>query len=171
MVGGASQRLSRIEVTRVVEVEGEQQVVTEQIEVTRVVEVAPEASRPFDGVEVNILTFVGPQVAEPLQRRAPDFAELTGAQVNVVTVPNSELYQKALTDMATGTDSFDGFLFAPQWIVDFAPAGYLQDLTDWVNADEALQWDDVAPFFRDFNSYEGKVYSIPLDGDFHMLYY
>lgn len=161
----------QIEVTRVVEVEGEEQIVTEQIEVTRVVEVAAEESRPFEGVEVNILTFVGPQVAEPLQRRAPDFTELTGAVVNVITVPNSELYQKALTDLATGTNSYDGFLFAPQWIVDFAPAGYLEDLTERVNADEALQWDDVAPFFRDFNSYEGSVYSIPLDGDFHMMYY
>jgi multiple sugar transport system substrate-binding protein len=36
-------------------------------------------SREFDGVEVNIVTFTGPQIAEPLQRRAPAFAELTGA--------------------------------------------------------------------------------------------
>jgi multiple sugar transport system substrate-binding protein len=123
------------------------------------------------GVEINILTFVGPQVAEPLQRRSPDFTELTGVKVNVVTVPNAELYQKALADLATGTNSYDGFLFAPSWIVDFAPAGYLEDLTDRVNADTALEWDDIAPFFRDFNSYQGKVYSIPLDGDFHMVYY
>jgi multiple sugar transport system substrate-binding protein len=132
---------------------------------------AAAASGDFSGVEINILTFVGPQVAEPLQRRGPDFTKLTGAKVNVVTVPNSELYQKALADLATGTNSYDGFLFAPSWIVDFAPAGYLEDLTERVNADKALQWDDVAPFFRDFNSYQGKVYSIPLDGDFHMVYY
>lgn len=165
----------QVEVTRIVEVAGEEQIVTEQVEVTRVVEVPVEVpaaeSRPFEGIEVNILTFVGPQVAEPLQRRAPDFNRLTGATVNVVTVPNSDLYQRALTDLATGTNSFDGFLFAPQWIVDFAPAGYLADLTDWANADAELNWQDVAPFFRDFNSYQGRVYSIPLDGDFHMMYY
>lgn len=129
------------------------------------------ADKPFDGVEVNILTFVGPQVAEPLQRRGPDFTALTGAKINVVTVPNAELYQKALTDMASGTNSFDGFLFAPSWIVDFAPAGYLEPLTERVKNDKDLQWDDIAPFFREFNSYQGEVYSIPLDGDFHMLYY
>jgi len=132
---------------------------------------AASGAGQFDGVEINILTFVGPQVAEPLQRRGPDFTKLTGAKVNVVTVPNAELYQKALADLATGTNSYDGFLFAPSWIVDFAPAGYLEDLTERVKADTALQWDDVAPFFRDFNSYQGKVYSIPLDGDFHMVYY
>lgn len=154
-----------VEVVQTVEVE-----VVKEVE--KVVEVTAEApAKPFEGVEVNILTFVGPQVAEPLQRRGPDFTELTGATINVVTVPNAELYQKALTDLATGTNSYDAFLFAPQWIVDFAPAGFLEDLTDRVTSDEALDWNDVAPFFQDFNSYEGRVYSIPLDGDFHMVYY
>ena len=55
----------------------------------------------FDGVEVNIVTFTGPQIAEPLQRRAPDFGELTGAQVNVITVPFADLFQSILTDQVT----------------------------------------------------------------------
>src|SRR5689334_3753223 len=133
---------------------------------------ATEASgKKFEGVTVNLLTFVGPQVAEPLQRRGPDFTKLTGATINVVTVPNSDLYQKALTDMATGTNSYDAFLFAPSWIVDFAPAGFLEDLTPRVQADKDLQWDDVVKSIQDFNSYQGKVYSIPLDGDIHTVYY
>ena len=128
--------------------------------------------KPFEGVEVNLLTFVGPQVAEPLQRRAPDFEELTGAKINVVTVPNADLYQTSLTDLATGTNSYDAFLFAPQWLVDFVTPDYLEDLTPYVEADSALEWDDVAPFFRDFSAtYNGSIYSIPLDGDFHMVYY
>src|SRR5689334_11577340 len=129
------------------------------------------SGKKFDGVTVNLLTFVGPQVAEPLQRRGPDFTKLTGATVNVVTVPNSDLYQKALTDMATGTNSYDAFLFAPSWIVDFAPAGYLEDLTPRVQADKDLQWDDVLKSIQDFNSYDGKIYSLPLDGDIHTVYY
>src|SRR6185369_3891572 len=129
------------------------------------------AGKMYDGVTIDILTFVGPQVAEPLQRRAPDFTALTGATVNIITVPNSELYQKVLTDAASGTNAYDGYLFAPSWIVDFAPAGLIEDLTPYVEKDTALEWDDIAPFFRDFNSYDGKVYSIPVDGDMHMVYY
>ncbi len=129
------------------------------------------AGKIFDGVTITILTFVGPQVAEPLQRRGPDFTALTGAKVNIVTVPNSDLYQKVLTDATSGTNAYDGYLFAPSWIVDFAPAGLIEDLTPYVQKDKDLQWDDVAPFFRDFNSYDGKVYSIPVDGDMHMVYY
>ena len=73
----------------------------------------------FDGVTVNVMTFTGPQIAEPLQRRAPEFEKLTGAKVNVITVPFSELYQKLLTDWSTGTNSIDAAVFAPQWMVDY----------------------------------------------------
>jgi multiple sugar transport system substrate-binding protein len=97
----------------------------------------------FAGISVNILTFNGPQIAEPLQRRAPDWAHLTGGHVNVVAVAFPTIYDKALLD-----------------------------LTDRVNADTQLDWQDIGPFFRDFNAtYNSKVYTIPLDGDFHMVYY
>lgn len=129
-------------------------------------------TKPFEGVEVNIVTFTGPQIAEPLQRRAPDFQELTGAKINVITVPFSDLYPKILTDLATGTNSFDAFVFAPQWMVDYIVPGFLEDLTDRIAADEALAWADIAPFFRDFSAtYLGRTYTIPLDGDFQMVYY
>jgi len=136
--------------------------------------VTPAASqaKPFDGVTVNVLTFTGPQIAEPLQRRAPDFGKLTGAKINVVTVPFSDLYQKMLTDMATGTNSYQAFVFAPQWMADFVTAGYLEDISNRVKADTALQWNDIGPFFRNFSAtFGGRVYTIPLDGDFQMVYY
>lgn len=126
----------------------------------------------FSDVTLDIVTFTGPQIAEPLQRRGAEFAEMTGATVNVVTVPFADLYQSILTDQATGTNSFDAFIFAPQWMVDYAVPGYLADLTDRIAADDALEWDDVAGFFREFSStFEGSTYTIPLDGDFHIVYY
>ena len=84
----------------------------------------------FEGVNVNILTFNGPQVAEPLQRRAPDWEQLTGGHVNVVAVGFQTIYDKALLDASTGTNSFDAYVFDPQWMGDFSGPGYLLDLTD-----------------------------------------
>lgn len=131
-----------------------------------------EAAKEFQGVEVNVVTFTGPQIAEPLQRRAPDFGNLTGARVNVITVPFVDLYSKVFTDLSTGTNSFDAFVFAPQWMVDFIEPGWLEPLTDRIEGDEQIQWDDIAPFFRDFSAtYKGEIYTIPLDGDFQMIYY
>jgi multiple sugar transport system substrate-binding protein len=128
--------------------------------------------KAHEGVSLTVLTFTGPQIAEPLQRRAPDFQRLTGASIKVVTVPFSDLYDKILTDVATKTNSYDAFVFDPQWMGDFVPPGYLEDIGSRVQADQALKWNDIAPFFRDFSaSYQGHTYTIPLDGDFQMVYY
>jgi multiple sugar transport system substrate-binding protein len=129
-------------------------------------------AKAHEGVSVNVLTFTGPQIAEPLQRRAPEFQRLTGAKIKVVTVPFSDLYDKILTDMATRTNSYDAFVFDPQWMGDFVPPGFLEDIGSRVQGDQALKWNDIAPFFRDFSaSYQGHTYTIPLDGDFQMVYY
>jgi multiple sugar transport system substrate-binding protein len=131
-----------------------------------------QAQLPYEGVVIDVLTFTGPQIAEPLQRHAPDFQAATGAQVNVVTVPFADLYQSILTDQATGTNSYEAFVFAPQWMGDYVSGGYLLDLSDKVTASAELDWGDVGQFFREFSAtYEGSTYTIPLDGDFHMVYY
>jgi multiple sugar transport system substrate-binding protein len=126
----------------------------------------------FQGVSINVLTFTGPQIAEPLRRHAAAFERATGAKVNVTVVPFSDLYQQILTDATTGTNSYDAWIFAPQWMADFAPAGIMEDLTARVRADTALQWNDIGVFFREFSAlYGGKILTIPLDGDFQMVYY
>ena len=126
----------------------------------------------FDGVTVNVITFTGPQIAEPMQRRAPDFEKLTGAHVNVITVPFSDLYQKILTDWSTGTNSLDAGVFAPQWMVDYVTPGLMEDLSPRVANDADLKLDDIGSFFRDFSmKFAGKTYTITLDGDFQMVYY
>ena len=128
--------------------------------------------KPHEGVTVNVMTFTGPQIAEPLQRRGAEFSEATGATVNVVTVPFSDLYQKLLTDWITGTNSIDAAIIAPQWAVDYVTPDLLEPLTDKVEGDSDLRVDDIAPFFRDFSQKVGDdTYLITVDGDFHMVYY
>src|SRR5216683_3566535 len=95
-----------------------------------------QAAGMFDGVTVNLMTQTG-AIQEPLARRAPDFEKMTGAKINIITVPFSDLYQKVLTDWAAGTNSVDAAVFAPQWMSDYASAGYLEDITDRVAQDKA----------------------------------
>jgi multiple sugar transport system substrate-binding protein len=145
----------------------------EEVEMAKEAEVASAgAGLPFEGVEVNLMTLSGPQILEPMERRAPDFEALTGARINFIKLPFNEIYQKFLTDVATGQNSFDAVVFAPLWSVDFILPGYLEDLTPRVEADPDIEWEDVALFFRDFSAtYASKIYTIPLDGDYHMVYY
>ena len=102
----------------------------------------------FDGVTVNVMTQTG-AIQEPLQRRAPEFEKLTGAKINIIAVPFSDLYQKVLTDWASGTNSVDAAVFAPQWMVDYVAGGYLEDIGARIAKDKDLQWDQIAPFFRE----------------------
>src|SRR3569833_4430404 len=113
------------------------------------------ADNEFAGVTVNIMTQTG-AIQEPLARRAPEFEKLTGAKINVIAVPFSDLYQKVLTDWASGTNSVDAAVFAPQWMVDYVAGGSVEDITQRVAADKNLQWDDIGAFFSDFSAkYDG----------------
>jgi len=137
---------------------------------------APRVSNPseqsLEDITLTVLTEVGPTISEPLKRRAPDFEALTGVKINVVTVPFGELYETILNDFSQGTTEYDLIVFAPQWMVDFAAPGYLEELDGRIANDPDLEWNDIAPFFREFSAtYDGKIYTIPLDGDFQMVYY
>jgi len=133
---------------------------------------AAAQGKPFDGVTVRILSFVGPAVTEPILRRQPDFEAASGAKLEITTVPNAELFDDIVKDQSTGTDSYDVFIQSPQWKADLVSAGYLEDLSDRVAADKDIQWDDIAPFFRNYiATYGGKTYVIPLDGDINTVYY
>ncbi|MEZ5933615.1 MAG: extracellular solute-binding protein [Alphaproteobacteria bacterium] len=131
-----------------------------------------QAQKAYEGVEINLLTRPGPVIAGRLEERGKEYEAMTGAKVNVSSVPFADLFQKLLTDWATGTNSIDVGVFASGWAVEMQDAGLLADLSDFVAADDALKIDDIAPYFRDFNQkIDGKTYLITIDGDFQMVYY
>jgi len=135
-------------------------------------DIAVAETPSFAGRSITVLTHTGPQIYEPIQRRAAEYQALTGAEIEVQTVPFSELYETILSDFEQQTGQYDVVVFSSQWMVDYAEQGYLVDLTDLVQADPAIRWDDIAPFFRDFSAvYDEQIYTIPLDGDFQMVYY
>lgn len=131
-----------------------------------------QAQKTYEGVEVNLLTRPGPVIAGRLEERGKEFEAMTGARINVSSVPFADLFQKLLTDWATGTNSIDVGVFASGWAVELVDAGLLADLSDFVANDPELKIDDVAPYFREFNQkIDGKTYLITIDGDFQMVYY
>jgi multiple sugar transport system substrate-binding protein len=133
---------------------------------------AAQAQKMYDGVTVNILTRPGPVIAGRIVERGAEFTEMTGATISVDEVPFAELFQKVLTDWATGTNSIDVAVFATGWAVELADADLLEDLTPYVAADDKIDIDDIAPFFREYNQkIGGQVKLITLDGDFQMAYY
>jgi len=130
------------------------------------------AEGDYDGVVINILTRPGPVIAQRIVERGEEFKEMTGAEIRVAEVPFAELFQKILTDWATGTKSIDVGVFASGWGVELVSGGLVENLDAYVEKDDKLDLDDIALYFREFNQkVEGSTYFITLDGDFQMLYY
>lgn len=134
--------------------------------------IAASADGKYDGVTVNILTRPGPVIAGRLVERAEEFKAMTGAEIRVAEVPFAELFQKILTDWATGTKSIDVGVFASGWGVELVSGDLVENLDPYLAADDKIDLADIAPYFRDFNQkVKGSTYFITLDGDFQMLYY
>ena len=79
-------------------------------------------AQDYSGITVNILTRPGPVIAGRMAERGVEFQEMTGAEIRVDEVPFAELFQKVLTDWATGTNSIDVGVFASGWAVELADA-------------------------------------------------
>ncbi|MEG4345347.1 extracellular solute-binding protein [Microcoleus sp. A003_D6] len=125
----------------------------------------------FDGVTINVITH-DEAIHTGTERNIAGFESLTGAKVNLTGVPFKQFYDILQKNWSGNNSKYDMAVILPQWLIDLIDAGYLEDLTARVKADAALQWEDIAPIFRNVSAtYKGRIYSIPLDGDFHMVYY
>ncbi|MBD2299400.1 ABC transporter substrate-binding protein [Nostoc sp. FACHB-190] len=125
----------------------------------------------FDGITVNVVTRSG-VIGAGLKRRIPEFESLTGAKVNLTMHDFGKVYDMLQADWSSASPKYDMAVAMPQWLIDFVNADYLEDLTARVEADAALQWEDIAPFFRNANAiHNQRIYGVPVDGDYHLLYY
>jgi len=123
---------------------------------------------------LNVLTLR--EITPNLERHLALFEEESGAHVIVHGRDFGELYGQIDVELRSGENSIlDAFIFPPQFLVDFTTRGEfgLEALTSRVTSDERIEWLDIFSFFRRFNSVglDGQVYTIPLDGDIHALYY
>ncbi|MEH2056579.1 MAG: extracellular solute-binding protein [Nostoc sp.] len=131
---------------------------------------ASSTPQRFDGITINFLSQTGNITA--FKHHISEFEAQTGAKVNLIAVPYNNLYDTLWKDWSGSASKYDGAFFVSQWMTDFAKTGYLENLTQRVQTDTALQWQDVAPFFQNFSAtYQGQIYAMPLDGDFHMAYF
>lgn len=134
--------------------------------------ISAPAYAQYEGVTVNILTRPGPVIAQRLVERGKEFTAATGAEIRVNEVPFAELFQKLLTDWATGTNSIDVGVFASGWAVEMADGDLLENLDPYIAKDDKIDIPDIAPYFREYNQkIGGKTLLITIDGDFQMLYY
>lgn len=96
---------------------------------------------------------------------ADELLKKTGIKLNVQMLPELHLHEKVLMDLATGKGEYDivaiDCLFVPQ----FAAAGWIAPLDQWVQKD-GVNLDELflRPFTDVLRAPDGKLYAIPYYG-------
>jgi len=89
-------------------------------------------------------------------------------EVEILTAPHAGYSDKLITTLAAGT-VLDVIWVSPDRIPDMVEAGYLLDLTPYVE-----KWGDWAKFYKankDMVTYKGRVYAVPHDAAIVIIYY
>jgi len=101
---------------------------------------------------------------------APTFQALTGVNVRFEKVPPGQIRQKAMLDLSSKTGTYATSATDPMYYPLYVSNKWIDPIDHYL-ADSALtdpKWfdnDDIFKAWRDANSYEGKPYAVPYDGE------
>ncbi|HXR55305.1 MAG TPA: sugar ABC transporter substrate-binding protein [Casimicrobiaceae bacterium] len=101
---------------------------------------------------------------------APTFEALTGVKVRFEKVPPGQIRQKAMLDLSSKTGTYATSATDPMYYPLYVANKWIEPIDDYLS-DSALTdatWfdnDDIFKAWRDANSYEGKAYAVPYDGE------
>lgn len=128
----------------------------------------PAPTKRYDGVKITAALHSGTFVRQ-WTRFLPRIKELFGIDLELIGIPVNELYDKEILELATGTGAYDLVMFNPAWMGDYVD--FLVPLDDFMNKWDPA-WEDILEGFRVWeNTYEGKRYTLTMDGDVILLYY
>lgn len=124
-------------------------------------------AKDYSGETLNVITHAIPVIGEPTALHAEQFAELTGAEVNVVHVPFGDLFQRIMIPFQSGQNAYDVLFYASLWIGDFNR--FLAPVPEAYTTSSGMS--DVTESFKGVATWNGQMIQYPMDGDRHYLKY
>jgi multiple sugar transport system substrate-binding protein len=125
------------------------------------------SKKDYSGQTLRILAHVPPVMGEPANLHAQQFADLTGANVEVNNVPFPDLFAEQQRTFQTGVNAYDVIFGGSQFIGDFQQY-YAVVPDEYLNDTELSDVTDLVGQIAKWNG-ETKLYSI--DADRHYLKY
>eukprot|EP01061_Rhynchopus_euleeides_P018806 TRINITY_DN3102_c0_g2_i2.p1 TRINITY_DN3102_c0_g2~~TRINITY_DN3102_c0_g2_i2.p1 ORF type:complete len:952 (+),score=317.12 TRINITY_DN3102_c0_g2_i2:59-2857(+) len=123
---------------------------------------ASGAARKYEGVKVRIV--MSEWAMRPFGPYVQQFYDETGCNVTLVRDDSASLLPRIQADAESGFGD-DGYMILAADLPQLAREGYILDLTERIRVDDRLAWDDVLPFYREFNTaFNKRTYGIPSDG-------
>lgn len=125
------------------------------------------AKKDYKGRTLKVITHAVPVMGEPTDLHAKQFADLTGAKVDVVHVPFGDLYQRIMIPFQTRQVAYDVLFYASLWIGDLHD--YLAPMQDAYQQVSGVK--DVTKNYRDVATWGEQMVQYPIDGDRHYMKY
>jgi len=133
---------------------------------------AVEAAKAFSGTTINTAEEAALMAMLGINITGPEWEQLTGIKVKVNEIPFEELFSKQTLEHKAASGAYDVLTIGPSWVGDMARAGVLEPLDPYIEKyGVKAEFDDIAPAFKDWMTFEGKTYALVVDGDVHLLYY
>jgi len=136
----------------------------------------PDARDRFEGQTLTVAVIQGGArggISGPLFFWRTAFEQATGATLDIVELPFSQLYTTTATDFLTNQNTYD-VVFVGSWFYgDFVTNDWIRPVTDFMDDEGYPVWepDAVAPPLQTLMTWGGEWYGVLNDGDAQLLYY
>jgi multiple sugar transport system substrate-binding protein len=107
--------------------------------------------------------------ADSARELAVDFEKATGIRVAITDAPYLNLHEKEVTDLVTGTGTYDVLQVASQWDGEILPR--LRPIDDEIRQDDPGADDFIPAVWENSGKWEGKTYGLPCACDAITLFY
>lgn len=137
----------------------------------------------YKGQTINVLMSEHP-LSDSVKQSVKDFESKTGVTVNIETLSENDYMVKLLTELQSQSGSYDVVMTSQSMNYQYAAAGWIEDLTPWINDKKqtASDWDfqDFFPALTkaerwnktDFGGAgEGGQWAIPANEEGYALFY
>ena len=128
----------------------------------------------FAGTELIMLRHTGYE-ADWMVEQFPGFEEETGIKVTMEQVAYSDLHDKVVVDLSSGSGSYDVIATPDFWVAEYAEGGWLVDLNQYINNPATynpdFNFDDFPKSLVDAGSMNGEFYAFPWKFNGDILYY
>lgn len=127
------------------------------------------ASSPIAGKRIVFLTIT--PLVRSTEAVARWFQEETGAIVQVKVVSYEQLAEAIESDLEASAPELDVIVTFYTDIARLVERGALMDITDLASRPEVQAEDFIPSLYDAYSLYQGRRWSLPFDGDTHVLFY
>lgn len=137
----------------------------------------------YEGTELNIL-FSEHTYADAVGKKLSDFEDLTGIKVNFSTMPESNYFDKLNVELSSHSGSVDVFMTGAYQSWEYATAGNMEPLEDYINnpslTSPDYDYDDFIPGVIDALKWDcvpghpvgtGSQWALPMGWEVNILTY